>query len=365
MPIFGQVWLWSSLAFLLGAFLCWALVALPARRRVGELEAELSDAVPPPAGASDPAGRPSRVAVRRASTTSTWPVRRPPRPSAPGVAPGRRSRRAASRAALGARPRREASRPSAPAREGRLGRAARACLFAPPETRHPRRAPTPARHPRRAARPTSATSAGRPAVGPQARRRRRRCRPSPAAAAGSTTTRRRAEPLEAISRLDAEPPGERRPAGWSTTTPRRRRRAGTIFTQHTHPIPDEVIRRHRRDPGRPEPRTDEPATGSWTTSPTRTPRAGWSRPSSPTPVATPSEPTDRDSPGAGGNLAADAGAPSTPTAPDRRRAGPDRGHACGACTAESPRRGDAHRADDVPAPTRADAGTDEPKTCLE
>jgi hypothetical protein len=42
MPIFGQVWLWSSLAFLLGALLCWALVALPARRRVGELESELS-----------------------------------------------------------------------------------------------------------------------------------------------------------------------------------------------------------------------------------------------------------------------------------------------------------------------------------
>lgn len=42
MPIFGQVWLWSSLAFLLGALLCWGLVALPARRRVGELEAELA-----------------------------------------------------------------------------------------------------------------------------------------------------------------------------------------------------------------------------------------------------------------------------------------------------------------------------------
>ncbi|MCT2583088.1 sunset domain-containing protein [Actinophytocola gossypii] len=42
MPIFGQVWLWSSLAFLLGALLCWGLVALPARRRVGELESELA-----------------------------------------------------------------------------------------------------------------------------------------------------------------------------------------------------------------------------------------------------------------------------------------------------------------------------------
>src|SRR3954447_12619206 len=41
MPIFGQVWLWSSLAFLLGAVLCWVLVARPARRRAGELEGEL------------------------------------------------------------------------------------------------------------------------------------------------------------------------------------------------------------------------------------------------------------------------------------------------------------------------------------
>jgi hypothetical protein len=42
MPIFGQVWLWSSLAFLLGAVLCWLLVARPARNRVGELEAQLT-----------------------------------------------------------------------------------------------------------------------------------------------------------------------------------------------------------------------------------------------------------------------------------------------------------------------------------
>jgi hypothetical protein len=42
MPIFGQVWLWSSLAFLLGALLCWLLVARPARNRVGELEIQLA-----------------------------------------------------------------------------------------------------------------------------------------------------------------------------------------------------------------------------------------------------------------------------------------------------------------------------------
>src|ERR1044072_3103267 len=42
MPIFGQVWLWSSLAFLLGAFLCWALVAPRARKRAAQLQAELN-----------------------------------------------------------------------------------------------------------------------------------------------------------------------------------------------------------------------------------------------------------------------------------------------------------------------------------
>jgi hypothetical protein len=42
MPIFGQVWLWSSLAFLLGALLCWLLVARPARSRVSELENQLA-----------------------------------------------------------------------------------------------------------------------------------------------------------------------------------------------------------------------------------------------------------------------------------------------------------------------------------
>lgn len=66
MPIFGQVWLWSSLAFLLGALLCWGLVALPARRRVGELEAELA------AGTARPASP-----ARSASFRDSEPDRRP------------------------------------------------------------------------------------------------------------------------------------------------------------------------------------------------------------------------------------------------------------------------------------------------
>src|SRR5262245_29298361 len=42
MPIFGQVWLWSLLAFLLGALLCWVLVVLPIRKRIVALERRLA-----------------------------------------------------------------------------------------------------------------------------------------------------------------------------------------------------------------------------------------------------------------------------------------------------------------------------------
>ncbi|WP_026425770.1 hypothetical protein [Actinokineospora inagensis] len=42
MPFFGQVWVWSLAGFLVGAALCWAIVALPARRRVVELEDQLA-----------------------------------------------------------------------------------------------------------------------------------------------------------------------------------------------------------------------------------------------------------------------------------------------------------------------------------
>jgi hypothetical protein len=42
MPIFGQVWLWSLAAFLLGAILTWVLVVLPVRRRISALESRLA-----------------------------------------------------------------------------------------------------------------------------------------------------------------------------------------------------------------------------------------------------------------------------------------------------------------------------------
>src|SRR5882762_9989935 len=42
MPIFGQVWLWSLLAFIVGAMLCWVLTVLPIRRRMNALERRLA-----------------------------------------------------------------------------------------------------------------------------------------------------------------------------------------------------------------------------------------------------------------------------------------------------------------------------------
>ncbi|MFC5285997.1 hypothetical protein ACFPM7_02945 [Actinokineospora guangxiensis] len=44
MSFFGQVWLWSLAGFLVGALLCWLLVARPARRQIAELEDSLAEA---------------------------------------------------------------------------------------------------------------------------------------------------------------------------------------------------------------------------------------------------------------------------------------------------------------------------------
>ncbi|ATY09284.1 hypothetical protein CU254_01430 [Amycolatopsis sp. AA4] len=61
MSIFGQVWLWSLLAFIVGAVLAWLVLARPARKRVGELEAELASAHADTARAA--ASTPARTAV--------------------------------------------------------------------------------------------------------------------------------------------------------------------------------------------------------------------------------------------------------------------------------------------------------------
>ncbi len=42
MSIFGQVWLWSLLAFVVGALLTWLVLVLPARKRIRELESSLA-----------------------------------------------------------------------------------------------------------------------------------------------------------------------------------------------------------------------------------------------------------------------------------------------------------------------------------
>jgi hypothetical protein len=57
MPIFGQVWLWSLLAFLLGTLLCFVLVVVPIRKRIYALERRLATirSEPKLAGAERPA----------------------------------------------------------------------------------------------------------------------------------------------------------------------------------------------------------------------------------------------------------------------------------------------------------------------
>jgi hypothetical protein len=55
MSIFGQVWLWSLLAFVIGALLAWLVLVLPARKRIRSLESQLASAH---AEAARPAAKP-------------------------------------------------------------------------------------------------------------------------------------------------------------------------------------------------------------------------------------------------------------------------------------------------------------------
>ncbi|MCG8915406.1 hypothetical protein L6E12_06350 [Actinokineospora sp. PR83] len=66
MPFFGQVWVWSLAGFLVGALLCWLLIANPARKRVVVLERRLAEdrRVEPVRGTEQlPAPTPERTAV--------------------------------------------------------------------------------------------------------------------------------------------------------------------------------------------------------------------------------------------------------------------------------------------------------------
>jgi len=248
MPIFGQVWLWSSLAFLLGAFLCWALVARPARRRVSELEDELvgrhrRQSMPESARhrALDDeydeyeAKRGDRRGDQRAAQPSLLPeMEEPPEPltrayALPTRAPGESARPGALRSpfdGIGAAPEVDrtdtelADSPETtqylPFSPGSLGIGK---LDAPPEV------------------------------------------PSQPSGRGwfDSEAEQRGEPLEAITRLQSVSPGEldRRLVDDEADAPPPSRSGGTIFTQHTHPIPADMIR--QIDEAGKEARTDEPA----------------------------------------------------------------------------------------------------------
>jgi hypothetical protein len=72
MPIFGQVWLWSLLAFLLGALVLWLLMVLPVRRRISELERRLAALRKEPRS-DPPAERPSSPALSTRSEPAFVP----------------------------------------------------------------------------------------------------------------------------------------------------------------------------------------------------------------------------------------------------------------------------------------------------
>lgn len=280
MPIFGQVWVWSSLAFLLGAFLCWALVARPARRRAGQLESELeSRARRQPPGrhggrrrsldeeydAYD-AGRGDRRADRRADrrdagrreefndlrtaahegfddlrtpTREGYDDQRAPVPDQPAEAPEPPLTRSY------ALPTREPGQSSRPIPPGGL--------VAPPETD--------STDTELADGPAAATSffdlsgsqLEAPPEVPNQPGRRGWFDSDAAAAAG---------PLEGVRKLEDFTPGEfgvgRLVDDEAESAPAER--GGTIFTQHTHPIPGEVIR-EIDEAGQSASRTDEPADG--------------------------------------------------------------------------------------------------------
>ncbi|ASO18182.1 hypothetical protein FHR81_002578 [Actinoalloteichus hoggarensis] len=63
--IFGQVWLWSLLAFALGAFVTWALLVRPARQRLARLDAERAAGADVPDDVDVAQARPSPEHTRR------------------------------------------------------------------------------------------------------------------------------------------------------------------------------------------------------------------------------------------------------------------------------------------------------------
>jgi hypothetical protein len=76
MPIFGQVWLWSLLAFLLGTGFCWLLLVLPIRKRIYALERRLATM------------RAETKTAPAAPERRVEPAAAPPPPSQPSIVPG-------------------------------------------------------------------------------------------------------------------------------------------------------------------------------------------------------------------------------------------------------------------------------------
>lgn len=268
MPIFGQVWLWSSLAFLLGAFLCWALVARPARKRAGQLQAELNSR----ARRQGPPQRPDR---RRRSLDEQYDA----------YDAGRGADRDAPRTAV-----REPVRETPDPREETFGD----LRAVPPET------PAESSEPLTRAYALPQNDSGLPTREPGKNSRRSLLGGQPPSSDNTDTEladgpasatsyfdlsggsleappevpsqpERRGwfdsdaasgEPLEGAPKLEPFSPGELG-VGRLVDDEAEQSSAssgGTIFNQHTHPIPGEVIR-EIDEAGKAEARTDEPADG--------------------------------------------------------------------------------------------------------
>lgn len=259
MPIFGQVWLWSSLAFLLGALLCWALVALPARRRVVELETELAGRFRPPTRTDRPAPRHrARAKEFEENGGAEQPAERPQPRLPERIAEGSAER-------IGERP---LERPVPPLPEPPADRGEGRRPMLPPLPREPERAAgqsaLPTREPGQSAWPsalgsgfgspirpyaddadvTSTELSDQPLVPPYrqsetdalARLEGRGWFDDEAAGKG--------EPLEAIRPLNAADLADldTRLVDDAAETGSAPEEPGTVFTQHTSPIPSDLIR---------------------------------------------------------------------------------------------------------------------------
>ena len=89
MPIFGQVWLWSLLAFVIGALVTWVLLVLPIRKRIDALERRLANVRAEKAATTTAPERPERP-ERVERPIEPAPVAPPPQlqRSASSIVPG-------------------------------------------------------------------------------------------------------------------------------------------------------------------------------------------------------------------------------------------------------------------------------------